>query len=171
MNLFIVDEDPYKAAQQNVDSHVIKIVMEAAELLGYVFMSQGLEYPLKWVNLQNRHFYHPMAKILRQARGNFNWSVLYLDGLLREFEYRRDKKHKYDVEGLFQWIYRNRSALKFPNESSEQAPWPRCFGPLKGIIPETNSIVDDYRNYYILGKQHLRKYTKRETPEWFIEKK
>lgn len=32
MNLFILDTDPIEAARQNCDSHVCKIILEAAEM-------------------------------------------------------------------------------------------------------------------------------------------
>jgi len=41
----------------------------------------------------------------------------------------------------------------------------------KKYLIYTNGIINSslsYRNYYINGKRHLAKWTKRDNPDWFI---
>lgn len=163
MNIFLLDEDPVRAAQLNCDSHNRKIVLEAGEMLGYAFLAQNRPYPLTWVNKKSRHFNHPMSIAVRKGKVNFEWTLAHLQGLLDEFEYRCGKKHAY------YWLPDALRAEKPLDFDCGFVVWPRCFGKLKPVIPATNSIVDDYRKYYILGKQHLRRYTKREIPDWFVK--
>ena len=47
MNIFILDEDPSVAAQYHCDKHVVKMVLETAQMLSAALINNGIEAPYK----------------------------------------------------------------------------------------------------------------------------
>lgn len=176
MNIFYVDEDPFIAAQQMVDKHVVKMILESAQLLSTAHrIIDGVEYVGKsktgrnakrWkldnpilddVLYQATHVNHPSAVWCRQSDKNYQWLYRHFRGLLEEYTFRYGKVHKCsDMIG----------ALAI-------TPLAIHVGAFTHVTPamlEEYRIADDsiasYRNYYLQGKSHLHKWTKREMPEW-----
>lgn len=165
MNLFLLDANPKIAAEMAVDSHVRKIILEATEMLAYAFLEQGLKFePWPRLTAKHHHFNHPMSRAVRGGYENFVWCLEHGVNLCAEFEYRFGKQHK-TLESLL-WVYNNIQELTFSEYSTD---WPRCFGALKTEIPKTSDVCVDYQTYYILGKKHLFKWTRREIPD-FVKK-
>lgn len=162
MNLFVLDRMPEQAAVYNCDAHVRKIILEATEMMGYAY-KKGEFAPWPHISSKSRHYNHPMSKWVRESRQNFNWTLEHGYALCREFEHRFGKKHK--CLDYMDWIAMNIPLDNLPN--TEQTDWPRCFGLFKEQIDISNSAILDYRNYYIMAKRHLAKWTKREIPEWY----
>lgn len=177
MNIFAVDKDPYIAAQCLVDRHVIKMILESAQLLStthrfldgeeYIGQSKTGRKAKRWRLPDERedilysatHINHPSAVWCRQSNNNYNWLFCHFVGLLNEYTYRYDKTHKC-------------ANTNFVADLS-QVPHNIPVGPLTPVTPampdEYKVGVDSlasYRNYYKNGKKHLHKYTKREMPEW-----
>ena len=153
MNIFFLDYDPHKAAAYYVDRHVVKIITEINQCLASAYPN-GVA-PYKWA-----YHNHPMTVWCRTSKANFNWARQHCRSLCMEYTYRYGKTHK--GQGIVRWY-----ACNPPNlPDIGITPPPRCFGEFKDLIPVTGDVVEDYRNYYRLGKSHLFKWKNRSMPEW-----
>lgn len=153
MNIFFLDYDPEINAQYYVDKHVVKIITECNQLLSNVYPNGISPY-------KHSHFNHPMSKWIRSSLTNFNFTVEYCDALCKEYTYRYNKIHK--GESILEFIKNN---LPNMNDIGFTNP-PRCFGDYKDKILITDSIIEDYRNYYKIAKSHLFSWKKRNKPYW-----
>ena len=178
MNIFAVDKDPYIAAQCLVDRHVVKMVLETAQLLSTAHrLLDGEEYIGKSVSGKRSarrwrlpderenilyaatHINHPSAVWCRQTNNNYNWLYCHFEGLLNEYTYRYGKTHKCAATEF-------RQLLKtLPANISTGYLTPVTPAMLDEYKIGVDSLAS-YRNYYKVGKTHLHKWTKREMPEW-----
>lgn len=154
MNIFFLDTNHTKCAEYHVDRHVVKIITEANQCMASAYPN-GIA-PYKWA-----YHNHPMTRWVRESLDNFIWVLDYTFSLCKEYSYRyQNRIHK--GEGVAEWYRGN-----LPNlDSKGFTDPPRCFGELKSEIPKTDSIYNDYRNYYLKGKTHLFSWKKRNTPNW-----
>lgn len=177
MNIFYLSDDPNQAAQWMVDKHVVKMILESAQLLSTAHrILDGQEYTGKtmagrnikrWrlqdgrdnVVYQATHVNHPSAVWCRQSLENYGWLASHLYALINEYEYRYEKKHK--VSEMAYYIYSPPYNLK---------EWDMT--PMPSAMADEYKISDDpvinYQNYYRNGKRHLHKWTKRNQPEWIL---
>ena len=182
MNIFYLDEDPVSAAQLMVDSHVIKMILESAQLLSTAHrILDGFEYvgvsksgrKIKRYELhdsrepivyQATHVNHPSAIWSRSSVENYNWLVDHMFALMSEYKFRFNKKHKCDGE-LSYMVSTPPVELK----EFDATVIPSCMDK-QYII--SNDPVKNYRNYYKYGKKHDKRgrnmhiWTNRDTPEW-----
>ena len=136
-----------------MDRHVVKIITEINQCLSTCYENGKAPY-------RHSHFNHPICKWIRQSLANYNLSINYCDSLCREYTYRYGKIHKGEL--VLKFFKDNKPII---NDIGVTVI-PRCFGDYKSSIIITNSIVNDYRQYYKLAKSHLFKWTKREIPYW-----
>ena len=153
MNIFFLDSSPSQAAIYNVDSHVRKIILEAAQMLSSAYDSAPY---------RKTHVNHPMTRWCRESRGNFEWALAHGFALCREFTYRFGKTHK--TLEVFNWYQNNPPRI----EKSEFTPPPQCFGDYKDLCFTPNDPILGYRKYYNIAKKHLFAWKNREIP-YFIK--
>lgn len=162
MNIFFLDKDPYVAAQMQVDKHVVKMILETAQILSTNHRILDGDESGALPDGRDEDFYrathrnHPSTKWARQSVENYNWLADHFDGLLKEYTHRYGKQHQ-----TGRLLY----ALQSPPLELKDWDWttpPSC-------MPEeyqVGSYVDNYREYYRKAKSHLHKWTKREPPDW-----
>lgn len=161
MNLFILDLMPVTAAQYYCDRHVVKIILEVVEMMGYAY-DQGSFKPLPWLHFSSRYANHPMSKWVRGSKHNFDWAYQHAVALSEEYTFRYDKIHAYHKHLL--WIGMH---LPIDNLSDiGQTDWPRCFGKWRETVGITDDIVYDYRRYYMAAKRFAT-WTERPMPYWY----
>ena len=159
MNIFVLDLDPEKAAQYHCDKHVVKMILETAQILSTVVQSHYHE-PLLY---RATHKNHPCVIWAGQSWWNIFWLGKLGRALCREFEFRYGKKHKSEViinKALDASCYLEMTG---DNEAQENMT------PFAQAMPEQYRDPDPvkaYRNYYKNEKAHLLTYTKREKPSW-----
>ncbi len=148
MNIFILDSNPVKAAQYLCDKHIVKMCLEAAQMLSTI--SGGPYKPT--------HTNHPCTIWARETLGNYRWLVVHGIAIGDEYRYRYGKDHK-SMEAIKACIaYR-------PNESLVVTPFAQA-------MPEeyrNEDAVKAYRDYY-MSKRAFCDWTKRDYPEWFLER-
>lgn len=179
MNIFYIHPDPYVAAQQMVDRHVVKMILESAQLLSTAHrLLDGREYADKtaagrsarrWLLSDVRenvlykatHMQHPSNVWVRQSSENYNWLYNHFLGLMNEYTFRYGKQHLCE---------RNDISLMLMDAPTNIRVG--VFTPPTPAMPDEYKVANDslssYRNYYKQGKAHLHKYTKREMPDWII---
>ena len=169
MNLFVLNLDPFVAARENCDKHIVKIPLEAAEMLGYTYIEKGTFFePTPQINNIDlfpfkMHYNHPMSCWVRESQSNFGWTLNHLRGLLDEYTFRYGKKHS--IEKSYNWVVKNKLIFDEINKTE----MPRCFGDFKSQIPTTQDVAKDYQKYYCIAKKGFVKWTKREIPKWWIQ--
>jgi len=177
MNIFYLDHDVTKCAEMHNDKHVVKMILEYAQLLSTAHrvldgtLSVGLSASgrkkTSYVLMDQRepvlysatHINHPSAIWVRQSDKNYSWLFEMFEALLEEYTYRYGKKHA--CEKLV-WLLEVR-----PNNiprGNFTEPTPAMPDDVK--IP--GDSIKSYRNYYINNKTHLANWKKRTTPEWYI---
>jgi hypothetical protein len=154
MNIFFLDKTPTKLAMYHNDKHVVKMILETAQLLCSVHWLNGNEAPYKLT-----HKNHPCAVWARENIANYNLLCKIGLALCKEYTHRYDKIHKtYEV---ILWCIINQPILQYSKKTTVP--------PL--VMPneyKVDSVVESYRNYYRSTKVGSAKWTKRKIPKWAI---
>jgi len=167
-----------KCAEMHNDKHVVKMILEYAQLLStahryldgtpVVGHSDTGRKQSRYVLHDGRdkllyastHINHPSAIWVRQSDKNYSWLFEMFESLLEEYTYRYGKKHA--CEKLV-WALEVRPNNIPRGNFTEPTP----------AMPDEVKIVGDsiasYRNYYINNKSHLAKWKKRPVPLWYPE--
>ena len=162
MNIFYLDRDPIIAAQMSCDKHVVKMILESAQMLSTAHrVCDGDEYADKMGLYKMAHKNHPSTIWVRSSEDNYDWLWQHMCALMKEYTYRYGKTHA---------TSRLRDALLRPPKnislSDAGGDPPQCMPDYcKG-----EDTVLAYQNYYILEKSGFAKWTKREAPVFFVEK-
>ena len=88
MNIFFLDEDPKNAAKLQCDKHVVKMVVETAQMLSTAARAQGHD-----VGYQSAYPKHPMTLWVGQSPHNFAWTIIHGMALCKEYTHRYNKTH------------------------------------------------------------------------------
>jgi hypothetical protein len=159
MNIFFLSFDPKTAAEHHCDKHVVKMILETAQLL----------YSSHWVTDSTRlpagayklaHKNHPCSIWVRESIDNYMWLVRLGQALCQEYRFRYgDKTHK--TEAHIEWLCQNPPAIPAKGFTTVRLAMPDEY--------KMEDPIDSYRMYYRENKLKIRgivKYTKREKPEW-----
>jgi hypothetical protein len=156
MNIFVLDKNPKVAVEYYVDKHVVKMILETAQMLSTAHRvidnlpsEDRSVYKLAFLN-------HPCTKWVRETSSNYEWTVELLKSLLEEYELRYNKTHKVaSMFNRFKALPKNinkggltKFALAMPDYCKLEDP------------------VEAYRNYYKKEKQKLFNWKKRNKPYW-----
>ena len=150
MNIFWLDYDMEKNVTYYCDKHVVKMILEYAQLLSTVCRLNGVEEGYK-----ASHINHPCSIWCRESLDN--WL------LLRELAFNLSEEfyHRYhNVHSSF-YVIRELSLPNIP--SKDITPAPQCMPSQY----KCDDLVIVYRNYYIGEKSRFARWTKRPVPEWF----
>lgn len=152
MNIFVVDLNPVEAAQQLVDKHVIKMILESAQML---CGASSIETPYK-----KTHLNHPCSKCVRESRDNFDWLVTHALALNDEYRFRFNKNRDHASVAIIRWCVEN-IRMSLPQIG---------LTTFAQAVPEKykhDDVVTAYRNYYIAEKTSIAIWTNRQKPIWF----
>lgn len=152
MNIFFLDSDPKVCATYHNDKHVVKMILETAQLLCGVHWVIGGEAPYKL-----SHKNHPCSIWVRSSLENYLWLCELGLELCKEYSYRYGKKHK--SQQIIEWCLIHKPNI--PDTPFQEPP---------KAMPEIYKVDDvsqSYRNYYIGEKRDFSKWKNREVPLWF----
>ena len=90
MNIFYLDTDPAEAARMQCDRHVVKMILETAQLLSTAHAELDGESPA----YKPTHKNHPSAVWVRSSSYAYAWAWRHLKALGEEYEARYGKVHK-----------------------------------------------------------------------------
>ena len=163
MNIFYLDSTPELCARYHCDKHVIKMILETAQILSTVINGKLGEQPLLY---KSTHKHHPCVLWAGETQANFNWLLQLLYELNAEYKYRWNRRSDHNSFIVIQhYIETNGGAIPLISDN-----WHLTFPAL--AMPKfckvENNAVASYRNYYNLEKKHIHKWTNREIPEWII---
>ena len=154
MNIFYLDPDPRVCATYHVDRHVIKMILETAQLLCTAHWETGGEAPYR-----STHKNHPSAIWARQNTNNYKWLCQLGLELCKEYTHRYGKTHK--TQQHLEWLTENIPNLPLGVMTPPTPAMPEAF--------ITDDILESYQKYYKFGKKHLHNWKKREKPD-FLER-
>lgn len=183
MNIFYLDSDVKTCAQAHVDRHVVKMIVEYAQLLSTahrvldgtesIALSKSGRRQKVWTLDDDRednlykasHINHPSARWARHCASNYYWLMeLWLE-LLDEYHYRYGKHHA--TGRLIPYISR------LPNKISTMhgfsPPWRAMPDQFKVSKSNPDYCVESYRAYYNGAKTHIFRWKNRQTPKWIIQ--
>lgn len=155
MNIFMLDGCPKLAAQYHCDKHVVKMILETAQLL--CTAHRVIDGNTSTELYKATHINHPSAQWVRLSINNYLWAYELLCELCKEYRYRYYRGHA--TERLL-------APLKTPPKripSIGRTPIPQC-------MPDQYKVngngIEAYRNYYAYGKKELLSYRRRDIPDW-----
>lgn len=181
MNIFYLDENPALAAKYHCDKHVIKMILETAQLLStaHRVLDGTMEvqktelgrnvkrwiHPNKYMNdtlYTATHMNHPCSVWVRASYDNYRWATILFDELHSEYMRRWNKtiphKSYSTLRDMINSVPRNISLEPFTT-------------PPQAMPEEYKSIIttEAYRNYYINDKAHMLKYTNTDLPPFLLK--
>lgn len=163
MNIFVTDLNPKLAAQSYHNRHVVKMILETAQMLCNVQYSLD-EIDNQDIPYKKTHYNHPCSIWARSSYSNYEWLWSLGKEISKEYSYRYGKTHlsykkvihdamEVDLSGL-PTVGMTEFALAMPDKYK--------------IIGDP---VQSYRNYYV-GEKLTQKggkkseWKKRNPPRW-----
>lgn len=158
MNIFFLDWDLKKCAQYHCDKHVVKMILETAQLLcGVHHMTPQVTTQVPY---KLSHKNHPCSIWARESLSNYlTLCELGLE-LCKEYTYRYGKRHK--SQDVIEWCLSNKPQILDLGLTEPPKAMPDEY--------KTSNLIDSYRNYYRQGKNEIVSWKNREIPKWFVEK-
>ena len=183
MNIFVLDECPIKSAEMSCDKHVVKMILESAQLLCSVHrVLDGDEYYDKTANGRKikrwRHpdpqleqilykagwIKHPSTIWLMESAYNYNWLYKHMMALNEEFKKRYKGVNHMAIDKL-QDVLRN-PPKNIPLNKKPTLPTPAMPDECK----VDGDVIQSYRNYYIMKKQSFATWkAPSKMPKWYAE--
>ncbi len=93
MNIFYLHHSPYIAAKVQYNKHVVKMILESAQMLCTAHHVYGNEEQKLNVPYKQAHLNHPSTIWTRQCRANYRWLYLHMLALGYEYTKRYGKVH------------------------------------------------------------------------------
>lgn len=158
MNIFYLHKDPKIAAQMQINKHVVKMILESAQLLSTAHrVIDGFEeiklsingrrlktwtHPNPTLNsllYQSTHVNHPCAIWVRQSNENYMWLYEHFKALCEEYTRRYKKIHATDLKLSL-------TLQHLP----EDIPYKDFTEPPLAMLDiyKASDAVQSYRNYY-----------------------
>ena len=185
MNIFILDEQPQKAAEYHCNKHVVKMILEAGQMLCAAHWMSWLEHfnknrtdfrlmrDVKQFLKDNvpkekqpawgiTHVNHPCTVWSRENCSNYDWHYKHFIALCNEYTYRYGKIHASETK--LATVLRN--APKKIEHTTGKSPFRLAMGSNPECMFE--DAVKSYRAFYQTKQARFAmKWTKRKQPEWF----
>jgi hypothetical protein len=173
MNIFYIHTDPVIAAQAMTDKHVVKMILESAQLLStahraldgqeFIQLSKSGARLRKWnhpdqhmdVTLyKSTHLNHPSGIWVRQSADNYMWLYNHFIALSEEYYQRYNKRHASELllSGLLSKVPTNIARIGL-------TPMLVAITDTQWHVP--NNPLQSYRNYYVGEKLKTPKDTER----------
>lgn len=167
MNVFVVDKNPVKAAMYQCDKHVVKMVLESAQMLSTAHrLLDGDDCIAPDVLYKVAHAKHPCTLWTMESIANYHWLYNHFVALCDEYTYRYGKTHLCDTK--------LRGILKHQPKNipiGTLTPFRLAMGSNPECMFEGDP-VKSYRAYYKTKQDRFEmKWTKREIPNWFLTDK
>ena len=180
MNIFILDNDPVKAAQMLCDKHVPKMIVESGQMLSTAHrMLDGIpeRRPSKSGKTMQQYYtfgderdnlyylavhkYHPCTTWTMASKANYEWHYTHFNAMAEEYNYRRNKHHATFVKigALLKSPPKNIPDVGLTEFPQAMNHYPECKVP--------GNAVQAYRNYYHEAKPFAKWEWRRQAPDWW----
>ncbi len=93
MNIFYLHRDPVKAAQYQYNKHVVKMILESAQMLCTAHHCYGDKDQIQNVPYKQAHLNHPSTVWTRRSKSTYMWLYNHMMALGNEYTKRYGKTH------------------------------------------------------------------------------
>jgi hypothetical protein len=178
MNIFILDDDPVKAAKDLCDKHVrSKMIIESAIALQSCFDQDQLSHSScprtktgKIRKSKGGYANHPSSVWARKTSANFFWLLEHTKTMLRERYERWPQSEEHFTGDFVNWVDKNKSNACV--EGGSITPYAIAINKDKNCWKisgfENFSAKEKYRHYYVFDKPFAT-WTNKSKPLWFQE--
>lgn len=154
MNRFVLHPEPDHAARMHCDKHVLKMIIEEAQMLSTVHRVHGYDGDVLY---RATHKNHPCTKWAGESTANYGWAYRLFINLLAEYRHRYGKTH-----GSSRLVV----PLALPPSgvpAGRMTAVPQAMPDhLRGPDP-----VSAYRRFYVTEKARFATWRNRPSPEWW----
>ena len=154
MNIFVLDKDVTKAAQMHCDKHVVKMILETAQVLSAVHYRYG---SVPEGIYKETHKNHPCTLWAGDSAYHYIWLYNLGMALCKEYTYRYHKVHK------TQAVLERLSCFPSNMPNDIDVPQPQC---MPDDCKVEGDVVAAYHNYYRNHKAHMCRWTGRPVPDF-----
>ena len=147
----MLDEDPRRAAIDQCNKHVVKMIVESAQMLCAALRQA---HPVRQQPYRATHVNHPCARWVRAAPANAAWLFAHAKSLGSEYTKRYGRRHKTE------------NALDVIGPQLVPADW-RDHTPFVMAMPlewQCDDVVTSYRAFYIAEKSRFARWAPRTRP-------
>jgi hypothetical protein len=186
MNIFILNEDPVLAANDHCDKHVVKMILESAQMLStahWIGWKNILSKEFEIENMKSKqlkawlrekvpndlqpvyamtHVNHPCTIWARETKENYLWLCRHAKALCEEYTRRYSRRHK--SENIIDWL-----SESLPPHLVQCELGLTTFAQAMPDIYKHERAIEAYRAYYINEKSHIAKWRYSYTPDWFLK--
>ena len=181
MNIFILDEDPFEAARLMCDKHIVKMIVESAQMLSTAHRmldgtctrrpSKSGKMQIKYYELKDDredvlykavHFNHPCTIWARESKENYLWLYNHLEGLVEQYHHRYNKNHKTET------ILDKLSVLPTNIPDIGLTPYRKAMNIYPDLMAMEDTVLS-YREYYKRKRNDFNMvWTGVLAPSWFV---
>ena len=159
MNIFYLSHCPEEAAKMQCDKHVVKMILETAQLLSAAHRLLGSNVADDVYKLTHKN--HPSAVWVRQSTENYDWTYQHFMALCREYTHRYGKIHLTQTK-----------MAKLLCHYPDDLPFGYFTFPPKCMPDQykdgSKSPINSYQAYYYGVKRNFAKSTNRRCPSFMV---
>lgn len=177
MNIFYLDSSPKLAAQYHCDKHVVKMILESAQLLSTAHRVldgvQGVRVSASGRKIKDwalpdyrdsilykaTHVNHPSAIWTRQSLSHYKWLEDLFVELCKEYTYRYAKVHMCESKLV--------DLLALPPDNLAESPFSEPPQAMPDNCKVSGNAVRAYRNYYKEIKAEIAFWNYSPKPYWY----
>lgn len=157
MNIFFLDWNVDKCAKDHCDKHVVKMILETAQLLCSAHhisdqVTDQVPYKLSHKN-------HPCSIWTRSSLSNYLYLCELGLALCKEYTSRYGKRHK--SQEVIEWCLVNKPNIKDIGFTEPPKAMPEEY--------KVVDVVESYRNYYRGAKMGFAVWKNGYKPEWLVD--
>ena len=151
MNIFYLHKDPAKAAKLQYNKHVVKMILESAQMLctAHHHYGNGDKVPYK-----KAHYNHPSTIWVRENASNYLWLYRHMLALGDEYTKRYGKQHL-TITKCYDPLFRLPPGIPIPKTLTHTQPPQAMPDEYKD-----ECSLQAYWNYYINDKKHIANLNK-----------
>ena len=154
MNIFFLDWDVDKCAKDHCDKHVVKMILETAQLLCSAHHMS--DQPTGQVPYKLAHKNHPCSIWTRTSLSNYLYLCELGLALCKEYTNRYEKRHK--SQDVIEWCLVNKPNIKDIGFTEPPKAMPEEY--------KVVDVVESYRNYYLGAKMKFAVRKNGHKPYW-----
>ena len=154
MNIFVLDSDPHVAARMLCDKHVVKMIVETAQMLCTTISINGAKSTPYRPTPRN----HPCTSWTNESKDNWDWLVSHGEEMCAEYTRRYGRTHK--TQAVIEWCKASGFA---PTKHHGLTP----FRQAMPVQYKNDDAVAAYRDYYYGEKAGFAKWKNGNVPAWW----
>ena len=158
MNIFYLDGDPTVCASLHCDKHVVKMILESAQMLSTAHRElDGDRFADQMGMYKKAHLNHPSTKWVRETHKNYRYLYKLFVALCDEYTYRYGKVHLTDKKLRHVLRANPMNIPVYPMTKMPQCMPDYC---------KQHDSIKAYHKYYRNEKKSFAKWTKRPVPSF-----